>query len=100
MVIGACVWPSISHSIFDLVGHHIRSSVVRTYSYCVENYVRNGFDFVCFSIHDFVYAYISSIFPSIEKWNMIKYEKGRNPFEKVVQDLSALGSSTKKIESA
>jgi len=39
---------------------------------------------VCASVGASVGAYISSLFPNIEKWERIEHEKGKNPFQSCV----------------
>jgi hypothetical protein len=33
------------------------------------------------SVRDFIYAYISSLFPNIKKWKYIEHKEGVNPFQ-------------------
>jgi len=56
------VWSSVEDSVWDSVGASVRDSVGA-------------------SVGDSVWAYISSLFPNIKKWEYIEHEEGINPFQ-------------------
>lgn len=60
------VWDRVWASVGDRVGESVRASVRAR---------------VSASVRDSVGAYISSLFPNIEKWKYIDHEPGVNPFQ-------------------
>lgn len=84
------VWNSVGNSVGDSVGNSVGNSV----GYSVGDFVRNSvlysvadsvwnsvWDSVWDSVRNSVYAYISSLFPNIKKWEGIEHEEGINPFQ-------------------
>ena len=70
-------WGSVSDSVWDSVWGSVRDSVWGS----VSDSVRGS---VWYSVRDSVGAYISSLFPKIEKWDYIKHKPGENPFQSAI----------------
>jgi len=79
----ASVEASVRHSVWDSVGDSVQDSVWDSVGDSVWDSVR-------YSVRDFIYAYISSFFPNIKKWEGIEHKKGVNPFQSGV-DLWHMG---------
>jgi len=87
----ASVWASVWASIWDSVWYSVLCSVRASVSDSVWDSVRASVsDSVWDSVRDFIYAYISSFFPNIKKWEGIEHKKGVNPFQSGV-DLWHMG---------
>jgi hypothetical protein len=71
-------WASIRDSIGDSVKDSVRFSVWTSVWDSVGYSIG---DSVWDSVWDSIYAYISSIFPNIKKWEYIDHEEGVNPFQ-------------------
>ena len=63
-------WDSVWASVWASVRASVRASVGASV-----------WDSVWFSVGDSVYAYFSSLFPNIKKWEGIDHEEGVNPFQ-------------------
>lgn len=72
-------WDSVWASIWDSVWYSVNASIWDSV-----------WDSVRYSVRDFIYAYISSFFPNIKKWEGIEHKKGVNPFQSGV-DLWHMG---------
>jgi hypothetical protein len=76
------VWDSVWDSVSDSVRDSVRDSTRDSVSYSVRDSVRYS---VRYSVRDSVrysvWAYISSIFFNIEKWEHVEHEVGINPFQ-------------------
>ena len=81
------VWNSVGSSVGYSVGYSVGNSVGNSVGYSVGNSV--GYS-VRASVVDSVYAYISSLFPNIKKWEHFEHKEGINPFQSCI-DLWHLG---------
>jgi len=81
------VWASVEASVLDSVWASIWDSVWDSVNASIWDSV---WDSVRYSVRDFIYAYISSFFPNIKKWEGIEHKKGVNPFQSGV-DLWHMG---------
>jgi hypothetical protein len=92
--VGASVWDSVWAyvrdsvwaSVWDSVGDSIRASVWASVRASVRDSVRASvrdsvWAYVRDSVWDSVRAYISSLFPNIQKWEYIDHEPGINPYQ-------------------
>ncbi len=82
----ASVWASVRDSVRDSVGDSVGDSVWASVWDSVGASVRDSVrdsvgDSVRASVVDSVWAYISSLFPNINKWKYIKHKEGVNPFQ-------------------
>ncbi len=68
------VWSSVGASVWASVGDSVRASVGDSVGDSVWASVR-------VYVNDSLYAYISSLFPNIKKWEGIDHEEGVNPFQ-------------------
>ena len=64
------VWDSVSDSVRASMGASVRASVWVSV-----------WDSVGVSVRDFIWAYVSSFFPNINKWKYIDHKEGVNPFQ-------------------
>ena len=64
----ASVEASVRHSVWDSVGDSVQDSVWDSVGDSVGDSVR-------YSVRDFIYAYISSFFPNIKKWEGIEHKR-------------------------
>jgi hypothetical protein len=71
------VWNSVGYSVWDSVRYSVGYSVVDSVGYSVEYSVGD-------SVVDSVWAYMSSLYPGIEKWKYIDHPKGQNPFQPAI----------------
>jgi len=79
-------WASVGDSVWDSVRDSVRVSVSAFVGGSVSDSVRasvggSAGGSVGSSVWDCFYAYISSLFPSIRKWEYINHEEGVNPFQ-------------------
>jgi hypothetical protein len=87
----ASVSDSVWYSVWDSVWYSVRYSVGDSVWYSVNASIWvSVWDSVKASVRDFIYAYISSFFPNIKKWEGIEHKKGVNPFQSGV-DLWHMG---------
>jgi len=86
----ASVWDSVRasvlYSVWASVWDSVRASVLYSVKASVSDSVWDSVkasvsDSVWASVRDFIYAYISSFFPNIKKWEGIEHEEGVNPFQ-------------------
>jgi len=75
------VWGSVRGSVSDSVWDSVWGSVRDSVWGSVSDSVRGS---VWYSVRDSVGAYISSLFPKIEKWDYIKHKPGENPFQSAI----------------
>jgi hypothetical protein len=76
------VWPSVRQSVWDSVGASVWASVRQSAWPSVWPSVWDSVGAsVGESVGQSVGAYISSLFPNIEKWEYIDHEEGVNPFQ-------------------
>jgi hypothetical protein len=80
------VWDSVWSSVWDSVWYSVRDSVSYSMRDSVWDPVRDSvrdsvWDSVRDSVWDSVWAYMSSIFFNIEKWEDVDHEVGINPFQ-------------------
>ena len=68
--VGSSVWSSVEDSVWDSVGDSVWDSAWDSVGASVGA-----------SVGDSVWAYISSLFPNIKKWEYIEHEEGINPFQ-------------------
>ena len=74
----ASVWDPVCDSVWASAWPSVRNSVWASVEDSVRASVRNS---VVDSIYVSVGAYVSSLFPNIEKWEGIDHEPGVNPFQ-------------------
>jgi len=70
----ASVWDSVGASVWASVGASVRDSVWDSVGASVWA-----------SVRDSVWAYISSIFPNVKKWEYVDHTEGINPFQPCIE---------------
>jgi len=73
---------SIRSSLWEPVGEHVNNSVRRSVWNLADNPIKNSYNscWIDNSIENAIWAYLSSLFPNIKKWESIDHEEEKNPF--------------------